>query len=238
MLNYLCILDECLYFSIHDATDILQESYQEFSTLVDILTYNAIKDNLYVCLTHMMFHYCGDYKVCIKDENNCCRLTGKYITNGIDKQTVPLVQPTLIPQNTTKDIVIDKFNQHYFFQYVVDILQENNVNVQESDSLMALIVHLYELFQQRLHQDELKQRTTVENRLKLAKSRLYNIINVILEYNLETKIYTQVEDNKFLKSVYLMVSAYLVQGTNIHLSKQKSDLLKQWITRQKKFKWL
>ena len=111
MLNYLCILDECLYFSIHDATDILQESYQEFSTLVDILTYNAIKDNLYVCLTHMMFHYCGDYKVCIKDENNCCRLTGKYIMNGIDKQTVPLVQPTLIPQNTTKDIVIDKFKR-------------------------------------------------------------------------------------------------------------------------------
>jgi len=237
MANYSCILDECLYFSIHDALEIVSNNKQ-LSTLVDILTYNVIKDNLYICLTHMMFHYCGDYNICIQDELHCCRLTGKYISSGTKNQTRYLKQPILEPECTSNDIVIDKYNQHYFFQYVIDSLQENNVEVQESESLMALIVHLHELFYKHLLKDKAKQRTTVENRMKLANDRLCNIINIILEYVLETNIVTHAKDNRFIKLVYLMVSAYLVQGRNIHLSQQKSDTLRQWITRQKKSKWM
>lgn len=239
MASYSCILDECIYCSFPDAMDILPNSSKEsVHVLADILTYNTTKDNLYICLIHRTFHYCGDYNTCIKDEQSCCRLTGKYIPSGMNKQTTYYVQPTLMYENTIDDIVLEKFNQHYFFQYIIDILKENNVEVQESDSLMALIVHLHELFYKHLFQDKAKQRTTVESRMKMARDRLCHIINVILEYILEIKIFPSAKDNKFVKSVYLMVSAYLVQGRNIHLSQQKSDMLKQWMLRQQQNKWL
>lgn len=239
MANYLCALDECLYFNINDAIDILPKNYDEFYTLVDILTYNSVKDNLFVCLTHMMFHYCREYKTCIKDEQNCCRLTGKLISNGKNNQPIKMAPSCFdVDKKSEEDVILNKFNQHYFFQFIVDSLQENNIRVLESDALMALIVHLYDIFYKHLLHDKSKQRTTVENRMELATNRIYMIINVILEYILETKLSTCRKDISFKKSVYLIVSAYLVHGKNIHLCQEKSDILRQWIGKQKKFSWL
>lgn len=238
MSNYSCVLDECLYFNIIDALDIVSSNHKELSTLVNILTYNTSKDNLYICLTHMLFHYCDDSNICIKDEQNYCRLTGKF-KGSHQKNTVTHIEHSIsVYEKPLDDIVIEKYNQYYFFQYIIDTLRENNIEVQESESLMGLIVHLYEIFYKYLLKDKAKQRISVENRMKFADERLCNIINIILEYNLERHICTHTKDNRFVKLIYLIVSAYLVQVKNIHLSQQRCDILKQWIKRQKKNRWM